>query len=172
MRPISISPIIIVLTEATSLSLTAQKIMGFSSLENGWHFGDGVAPTMQRILAAIEIVNEAIANGYITDAVPGISGEIQVICYKGSSRLEFTLEENETVTFISEQDGVEVRYEENVEQPTAVSYLSNEGEPCDWSILSTEAITCASRNDFQTWHSLIPPEAAAYRSFQVTASNE
>lgn len=95
--------------------ITVEKIRDFKNLEEGWHYGEG-QPFKDSILDnAISIIQEAFnAAFYITDAFPGLSGEVMCTIYHGEHYLEFTIEPDSYITFSREKGDKEICYQEGL----------------------------------------------------------
>lgn len=94
---------------------TERKIQGFKKLENGWHYGEGVALEQSILDNAIALHQEAIRLAFFeTDAFPGFNGEVMFTIYFENHYLEFTLEPNGVVTFYREKDDEEICYQEGL----------------------------------------------------------
>ena len=92
---------------------TEKKLLGFLALTDGWHYGEGVAFERKRIDRAIQLVKTACQRGlYTSDAFPGIGGQVMVVIYHGNRDLEVTIEADDTVTIVHENDGQEESYKE------------------------------------------------------------
>jgi len=142
------------------------KIWSFLNLPKGWHYGSGFPPSKRTVNNALRINELAQLYGLRTDAVPGIEGEIQVICFSGDDTLEFTIESDGRVTFVREQKGQEVLYIENLSIEEAIEKLCDYGEKlCDLSASSTQITTSSTREDLVVWPSRIPLIAAEYQLF-------
>jgi hypothetical protein len=76
------------------LRSTEEKIRSFLNLPTGWNHGEGITPSHQVFQIAVKINSHALKEGFLTDAVPGLNGEIQVAVYTHdewpSSYLELT----------------------------------------------------------------------------------
>lgn len=88
----------------TEMALTTEgKIRSFMNLYPGWNHGEGVPPSRQVFQKAMEINGFTIESGFLTDAVPGLNGEIQIAVYgekqKRNSYLEITVEDAHSVNF-------------------------------------------------------------------------
>src|SRR6266496_6641628 len=91
------------------LSDTGKKIQSFSRLRQGWHFGEGSAPSETLIKKAIELDGLAQSLGFTdTDAFPGPNGEVRYCVYDGPNYYEFTLEIDGSVTTVIESDATEL----------------------------------------------------------------
>jgi hypothetical protein len=94
---------------------TASKIEGFRQTQAGWHYGDGILPKPGIVDKALVLNNTALyANSRKTNAFLGISGEIRVTIYHEPIYLELTIEPDETITFVAEQNGSVTAYEEKL----------------------------------------------------------
>ncbi len=91
---------------------TAEKIDGFSKLSNGWHYGQGITPSI-KVIARAKKLNEIAADvGFNdTNVFPGIDGEVQFTAYFQDLYLEFTIAPDGLVTYIYERDHQEMEYE-------------------------------------------------------------
>ena len=120
---------------------TSKKIQSFRSLKEGWSFGEGVAFQSQILHKAIQLIKSAHALGFDeTDAFPGINGEVMVTLYAGQDYWEFTIEADESVTFVYEA-GDETRvYEEGLPFEFAVSMITNIGMQKNMLILRKSAL--------------------------------
>ena len=147
-------------------NITEQKILSFINLPQGWHVGEGVPSSYQTAKNALSLVYLAQTCSFQTDAVPGVNGEIQVIIYHANHRLEFTIEEDNTVTFIHEHDGQEIAYHEEINLYDALNRLNEfRGSVCDLSESLPHPCTWGTNEDLAAWHSQIPPMEAEFRLF-------
>jgi hypothetical protein len=88
---------------------TAEKIISFGSLPNGWHYGEGRAPDEKTIKSALAVFWQFHRAGFEdTDAFPGINKEIMITAYRGDHYLEVLVENNGTISFSYEFDGEDV----------------------------------------------------------------
>jgi hypothetical protein len=98
-----------------SISSNAQtigKIQSFGRLPHGWHYGKGAPASQAMIRAALTALSTFMALGFpLTDAFPGIGGEIMVTAYKGRHCIELTIEPNNTFTIAHEFAGEDRFYE-------------------------------------------------------------
>jgi len=60
---------------------TLNKVREFMKLPYGWHHGEGVPPSLKIVLRASELIKLALKNGLLTDAVPSLTGQIQIAVY-------------------------------------------------------------------------------------------
>jgi len=116
-----------ILAETPSqLNFTDQKIQSFGNLQRGWHFGGGVAPQMPTIETAL-VLNRALLRNrlLITNAFPGISGEILVTGRSGSTVIELTIEPESGITLVREVADEEVFYQEGLTLEDAVKHINS-----------------------------------------------
>ncbi len=103
---------------------TEKKISAFRQLQVGWHYGGGIPPKPEVIHKALTLNVEAERVGFTkTNAFLGVEGEIRVTAYQGQLYLELTVEPDETVTFVAEQNGSELAYEENLDFDGALTRI-------------------------------------------------
>jgi len=114
---------------------TKDKILEFSNLKKGWHFGKGVPPTKKILQLAVDLAGRVALSGFRSNAFPGVDGEIMVTVYHGEDYLEFTFETNGTVTFVWEKGEAEIAYEEELTVDQAKRRLDAFGEKI-WKSLS------------------------------------
>ncbi len=130
---------------------TEKKIRSFGSLPKGWHCGEGGPVRHTTITKALRLLSIAGGLGYTeTDAFAGVSGEAMLTIYSGKTYLEFTVEPDESVTFIREEDGEEVEYKEGLTVEEAADELI-EARTSSWvtSGYFTPKITTASSDASQ-----------------------
>lgn len=89
------------LVHHVSLVPVAKKLQDFLRLPSGWHHGEGTPPNPGTVRKALSL-NEVAENEFLlTDAVPGLSGEIQLVVYGHETNrdkyLEITVEPDETM---------------------------------------------------------------------------
>ena len=162
---------------------TPAKIISFSDLPVGWHYGEGGPPTSSTIDLAQDLYWSLEALGYTqTDAFPGIHGEVMVTGYWGTRYAELIAEKDDTISIHLERDGDEIYSEEHrpfEEAAAALEHFSTEEDDTvvegKWStsdsytknILMLTPITTASR----VWLLEIPT-AAGFQSYNVPASTQ
>jgi hypothetical protein len=84
-------------------NLAKRKILGFSQLEEGWCFDEGISFSKEILHKALDLYQVSqISNFTSTDAFPGLCGEITLALYHGEHYYEFTMESDFSVTFIHE----------------------------------------------------------------------
>jgi hypothetical protein len=148
---------------------TESKIRSFSTLQNGWHYGEGKAPSREMIDVAIGwngVLNWLSFSN--TDAFPGIDGEIMVTAYSGPHYIEILIE---TV-------GISVTYEKNGRELSSVERLGTGkayaellrivGEICNTSAYSIPNISTVNLMSSKAWHSEILE--TEHPSFNIPAS--
>lgn len=101
------------------------KIRDFLQLKPGWHFGEGKPPDKDIVERASFLIERAIAPSFDVDAFPGIDGEIMVTVYHHDHYLEFTLETDNSITYVHEKDGKNVCYQEHLSFETALREFDN-----------------------------------------------
>jgi len=157
---------------------TEQKIRDFYSLPVGWHYGDGIAPTSDMIAKAVQYEALYRLLGYpITDAFPGIDGEIMVTAYHGDYYVELTLEVDGLFRFACEAPGSGEVYEEGLLAFQAMHHLLGftrgiEPETCrsyESFTLGTTMTTAAESS--KTWRSVINGIALETRASPASPLN-
>jgi hypothetical protein len=94
---------------------TIQKVRGFSNLPEGWHFNEGVPPTLERVERAIRFLAYAELNRLSrANAFPGTSGQIEVTFYLDTRMLEITLEADDSITIAEDVGDEQFYFEENL----------------------------------------------------------
>jgi hypothetical protein len=130
---------------------TAKKIFGFLLVQPGWHYGGGKTPKPEIINVALTINDELSDAGFTkTNAFLGVDGEIRVTAYHSSMYFEATIEPNEQITFLFEQNDVEIDYEENASLNKVRQYIGNLREKL-WSSSASfiKATMIPTRDDSQ-----------------------
>ena len=91
------------------------KILEFKTLEEGWHWGEGSSIKNEIIQKTLELDKKAYEFGYfVTDAFPGLDGEIAFTIYYKDDYFEFIVENNGMVTYVHEYKDEEVFCESNI----------------------------------------------------------
>ena len=104
--------------------VTEDKIIGFSQYRRGWHYGEGVPFGERTIGLALKLHQEIIRQAFfVTDAFPGLQGQILVTIYYGDHYLEFTVEPDETISFCQEEQDVEILNCEGLSFEQAIKQL-------------------------------------------------
>jgi len=130
------------------ISQTAKKIEDFTSVQSGWHYGEGKTPKPEIITMALTLNDEFSKAGFTkTSAFLGLDGEIRVTAYHDAIYLELTIEPNEQITFLLEKNDEEMSYEENISLDKVRQYIEELREII-WSssALSTGTTTIPTKN--------------------------
>lgn len=93
---------------------TIRKAREFSELPEGWHFGDGVPPSRQRVDQAIAFLEFAdLAGIERANAFPGIRGQIEITFYTADRMVEITIESDDSITMAEDRGREQIYFEEN-----------------------------------------------------------
>src|SRR5689334_2179500 len=93
-----------------------KRLISFSSLPKGWHFGSGVPPSGETVRMAITIVlamQQAGAQKF--EAFPAENGGILISGYNGSDMMEVFCAPTRAFSFALEVDDEEVEYLEGLD---------------------------------------------------------
>lgn len=146
------------------------KVNNFLLLENGWHFGEGKPPTVECTRKASKIVERAIMSLFDVDVFSGIDGEIMVTIYYKKHYLEFIIETDETVTFVHEQDDIEVDNKEKLHFSSALEKLNDFGENI-WNISELSALGTMTPEKKSSKALLLgTPQPQVFQLFHTSAS--
>jgi hypothetical protein len=130
---------------------TANKIRRFLKYPNGWHFGAGAPPSLDRVRDALILNNAAAKAGLDTNAFLGTEGEVRVTVYLGGTYLQFTLEDDNFVEYVREDREVETVRTPRLRLVDALSILDTfENELCLSSVSSTATTTIRSKDTSKT----------------------
>jgi hypothetical protein len=103
---------------------TIQKVSEFADLAEGWHFGEGVAPSQGRIGQAIGFLEYASFCGLErANAFPGVRGQVEVTFYNGDRMLEITIETDNSITIAEDRENEQLSFEENLSTSDAYQRL-------------------------------------------------
>lgn len=106
----------------------SKKIQSFQTLSDGWSFGEGVAFRPHILNKANQLIKSAHAVGFQEmDVFPGLNGEIMMTIYLEEKYWEFTIEPDESVTFVYEVNNETRIYEDGLPFEFAVSMITNLG---------------------------------------------
>ncbi len=144
-----------------------RKLEEFTKLPQGWNFGEGVPASRKLVALANGVLDRAQDLGFqITDAFPGISGEVQINLYQGEQYFEFIIDAPDCVTFVYEQAGEEEEYLPGIPLFKALSALERIAPVvCDFSEFSTDYdITIKSNDALPQSHFVMPAMAPAFLS--------
>jgi hypothetical protein len=115
-------------------ALTKQKIASFKNLPSGWHYGEGVAPTQPMIDNAHDWHKKIAKAGFtITNAFPGVGGEIMISGRHEDHEVEIVLESDGSISFDHEKNDQTVTSIERG-NPKEVEDALNEAAGELWSI--------------------------------------
>ncbi len=145
------------------MTKTMKKILKFSQYTEGWDYGRGKPFSKKTIKQALVLDRLLRAAGILqTDAFPGSDGDIMVTGYRDSWCWEFTLESDNTVTFITEKNGRIVEEREGISFSGAlwaILSLDNSKETPEktWThhlyVSSTPKNMTPKEAGLQVWHS-------------------
>lgn len=161
-------------TKKPMINETLLKIAEFSELPEGWHFGEGKRISKDNVSIAERIFYAIFYQGIVaTDAFPGIDGEIRITGYFDEHYLEFTLETDESITYLYEIDDIEIEYKENlsiVEVLEVIKTITTKINPnkCLFD-QSIKTIGINKKSDFKVWHSNPPAVTEGFQLFAVNA---
>lgn len=121
--------------DAVSITATDQKIRSFKALPGGWHYGEGIAPSPAMIESARDWLKQVTQYGFlVTDAFPGIAGEIMISGRRGEDEIELILENDNTISFYHQRNDESVS--EPIERGDPNDIEDALGKAADqWSIL-------------------------------------
>ena len=152
---------------------TIDKIRRFSDLPEGWHFGEGVATPLRTIKIAVAFEHLARNMGFLeTDAFPGIAGEVRIAIYQGKDYLEFTVEPDESITYVRELQKNEVEYDEDLTLADAkTKLLRYREESCASFASSIQNISISAWAGHRVWL-LSGPVMEAFQLSNASVSSE
>lgn len=121
-----------------TINETREKLVRFAYLEKGWHFGEGIPALPDALIASLRILDELAKKGFVkANAFPGIAGEVRVTAYADRDYYEFTAERNGTISYIYEQDNIELEDRDLASLDEAISLIDNlEHRIWDSSVIS------------------------------------
>jgi len=103
---------------------TIQKASEFIDLPEGWHFGEGVAPSQEAVDQALAFLEYANLSGIErANAFPGISGQVEVTFYIGDRMLEITIEADGLITIAEDVAREQISFEEHLSTSDAYQRL-------------------------------------------------
>ena len=108
---------------------TIQKVRAFAELREGWHFGEGMAPSEERIEQAEAFLEYAnLTNLERANAFPGVRGQVEVTFYNADRMLEITIESDDSITIAEDRDREQISFEENLSKSDAYQRLEEFGQ--------------------------------------------
>ena len=135
-------------------SIALFKIKDFLNLKHGWCYGEGKLFTEKNANIAEQIITSLLSSGFDNlDAFPGLSGEIRVTAYFKTQYLEFTVENENSITFLHENNNEELEYQENINLTDCFRKIKELGKLCNSYVLSTHDISIKTSKDFKVLHS-------------------
>jgi hypothetical protein len=151
-------------------SVIEKKVLSFLKLAPGWHFGEGVPPSRERVNKALSLVQHADWWGLETDAFPGIDGEVRVTIYCEEDYLEFTIEKDESIIFYQESGSTVLTPDETVTFEDALKKIRLLGSEIwrNTSESSTQSTSTSKKSDGKVLH-LRAPQAAEFPLFLKSA---
>jgi hypothetical protein len=152
-------------------SVTKDKISNFNNFVEGWHFGEGSAPS-KLVIDAAHKINKAMADaGFLeTDAFLGASGNIQVNAYSDNVYIETIIDNNNRIEFIFEKNESIQIYDDDLSLPEAIVKIGFWGKQWDISESFTETTMTLGREDLQALSFPHQQLMAEYLSLTLNAS--
>lgn len=149
---------------------TERKIKAFSSIDIGWHFGEGVPPAKSTIEYALRLNLVLFLAGFSeTDAFLGASGEIQVNGYEGHNYVELVINSDDSIEFIYEREDQQQIYQDELSISEAEDKILFRGRKWLISELFTKITTMPGKEDLQASPLARHLAMAAYLSLGLTA---
>lgn len=106
------------------MSEVIDKVKGFGELPDGWHYGQGTAPSDDTIRLAIKLLRRAAFLGITRmNAFPGVEGEVEISFYHRESMLELTLELDNSFTIAEDEGRSQILFKEGASWSEAYSKL-------------------------------------------------
>lgn len=161
-----------------SVPVTESKIEKLRDFKNGWSYGEGVSFKGNIVDLALKLNNEMTLNGFLeTDAFPGTDGSIMITLYEGRNGgrdcLEFTIHQDETVTFVQERDNEEICYEDKLTIDDAFKKINEFKEGLCFSSESlTQFSTIPEESDIRAKHFCPPAMTVAFRYWIENVSSK
>lgn len=150
-------------------AVTKEKISSFKNLPSGWHYGEGIAPTHAMIDVAHDWHNRITGLGFaVTNAFPGVTGEIMISGRNGERDVEIILEADGTISFeYDKNDEAVVSIERGDAAEVDAALNRAAGELWNTSGLFINDILSPTKIVSPAWHSEIT--AVAHRLFYMNA---
>src|SRR5258708_2779248 len=93
---------------------TIRKVRRFLELPVGWHFGDGVPPSQERINQAIKFLWFGSDFGIErANGLPGVRGQIEVTFHSADRMLEIAIEADDSITIAEDRGSEQIYFEED-----------------------------------------------------------
>ena len=129
-----------------SQSHVFDKLKEIACLKNGWHYGEGVPPSKKSLKKANILIEQITMSMFDVDVFPGIDGEIMVTAYHKEHYWEFTIESDQTVTYVYQRQKIDMSYEEGLSFNDAIEILD---AFCDniWNISESYTPSITTKKD-------------------------
>lgn len=146
-----------VLWNALADDSTTQKLNSFTQLPDGWHFGEGRRAELLAINYAKTLNRIALANGWQTDAFPGLSGEVMLSVENSEHYYEVVIDRDGSLSLVEEVNGEEVQRKE-VFLSDLVETISPNSSSCPTYVLFTLHTGSSPKTVSQVWLSKTPAQ--------------
>jgi hypothetical protein len=98
-----------------------EQLVSFATLPEGWHYGQGKAPSFATIIQGLRIIASLRSEGVSTfEVFPAVGGEVMISAYGGDMNVDITTSDIGRVTYVIEQNETEIDAKD---------------EPCDFADL-------------------------------------
>lgn len=85
------------------------KLLSFQQLPDGWHYGRGVAPSLNTVMAALSAIDLLRQQGADTiEVFPDVDGEILVSAYSGDICIDANILAFSPIKYVVERGDVEI----------------------------------------------------------------
>jgi hypothetical protein len=152
-------------------SKTAENIISFSLLPDGWDYGEGGPIPQLTINNALAWERFFDLKGWDTNAGPGTDGEIAVSAKLGSSRVEVVIEPKNTLTVAYDFKGTRVSYAPRISTQEAHKRILEIVEPWNASDSSTQRNSTENQISGLTSRLGIHDRTDRYRFLTMNVSN-
>lgn len=146
-------------TTSEAVSATEQKLRGFSSLSEGWHFGEGHGPTITAMKVAAQVLRASSGLHVSSDVFPGTNGSVAVAFYRDERCVEVTVDPDGGLAVFVEE-GLGFSFHLVCEIPQAkwsdiILQLTALARPQRWSSFDLSTLRCSILEDCgsRTWSS-------------------
>jgi hypothetical protein len=147
------------------------RIGELGQLQDGWNFGEGLAPSPQVMAVATQLASKAFSLGFSElDAFPGKNGEVTVVIYLGKEDHSFQVKRDSSVRYWNESDP-ESEIEEGLSISETIQRINSLSKP-PWNLfyLSTSDSGTRSGVVSAAKHSTIRATKAEYLSSNMILS--
>ena len=140
------------------------RIMNFTSLEKGWHYGRGAVPSMELATFALRVVSQLRSLGISKfEAFPTVDGEILVSAYQGDVCIDALVTAAQAINLVVERGGEEVFARDQMSSSELIETIGGKGwlsdASLDWYI---PAIIVMNSNASSHWPSMPPMMTTAF----------